>query len=212
MSLKIKPKFSCYQQEFRGLSRELSRELSQELSREPSQKPFRAREQAGVVLIMTLIILLIVTLLGTSSIQMTGLLERMSRNSSDANSAFSAAEAALRAAEASIELETSIEVYASNANGKYQMQGVGVTPRWEMPQTWSETDSIAANYSGSATQPRYIIEYVQSVLSEDDQLNLDNVGGGVGSDVTQVFRITALGGGKTTAAKVYLQSTYGKKF
>jgi type IV pilus assembly protein PilX len=169
-------------------------------------------KQSGVVLIMTLIILLIVTLLGTSSIQMTSLLERMSRNATDTSSAFSAAEAALKAAEANVELETSTMAYAANANGKYESQGVDVTPRWETATTWTAPNAITATYSGSVNPPSYIIEFVQAVRSGDDQLNLDNVGGDAGSDITQIFRITAQGKGKTTAAKIYLQSTYGKKF
>jgi type IV pilus assembly protein PilX len=50
------------------------------------------------------------------------------------------------------------------------------------------------------------------VVSAEDSLNLDNVGGDSGTDQTQVFRITALGVGKSESAKVYLQTTYGKKF
>jgi len=183
-----------------------------------------ADKQSGVVLIMTLVILLIVTLLGTSSIQMTGLLEKMSRNSSDSASAMGAAEAALRVAELVVEAEINDASYDNVTPGKFKIPGgnaATVAPRWKDPalDIWNPSNnrSIAVEYSGSnpddlSTRPRYFIERVKAVLSEEDRLNLDNVGGGTGADRTYIFRITALGMGKTKAAKVYLQGTYGKKF
>jgi type IV pilus assembly protein PilX len=172
----------------------------------------QSRNQSGVVLIITLIILLILTLLGTSSIQMTGLLERMARNTTDTNAALGAAEAGLLAAESIVEDETALTDYEANTAGKYKILGTGVTPRWQTTSTWTGGDSLATTYTGSASPPRYIIEFVKTVVSVEDSLNLDNVGGGGGTDQTQVFRITSLGVGKSAAAKVYLQSTYGKKF
>jgi type IV pilus assembly protein PilX len=184
-----------------------------------------ARQQSGVVLIMTLVILLVVTLLGTSSIQMTGILEKMSRNATDSASAMGAAEAALRAAELVVEAETGPTGYDQLAagvpvadsavdNGKYNIPANTITPRWRDAAMWQGSRSTPVAYSGSAagTQPRYFIERIKAVLSEEDRLNLDNVGGGTGADRTYIFRITALGTGKTTAAQVYLQGTYGKKF
>jgi type IV pilus assembly protein PilX len=170
------------------------------------------RKQSGVVLVITLIILLILTLLGTSSIQMTGLLERMARNTTDTNAALGAAEAGLLAAESLVEAETGLTAYEANTAGKYKILGTGVTPRWQNPATWNASDSLAATHTGSAIAPRYIIEFVTTVVSAEDSLNLDNVGGDSGTDQTQVFRITALGVGKSESAKVYLQTTYGKKF
>ena len=89
------------------------------------------RKQSGVVLVFTLIILLILTLLGTSSIQMTGLLERMARNTTDTNAALGAAEAGLLAAESLVEAETGLTAYEANTAGKYKILGTGVTPRWQ---------------------------------------------------------------------------------
>ena len=170
------------------------------------------RQQSGVVLVITLVTLLILTLLGTSSIQMTGLSERVARNSVDSNVAFRSAEAAIQVAEQVVEAETALTLYEANANGKYEAHEVGETPIWEDDTYWDGVKSVAVDYSDGYAQPLYMIEFIETVLTDEDRLNLDNVGGGVGADRTQVFRITALGTGRTESAKVLLQSTYGKKF
>ena len=172
----------------------------------------RPRHQSGVILIVTLVILLIVTLLGTSSVRVTSLLENMARNDTDTSVAFRGAEAAIIEAEAVVEDETLLTPYEANTSGKYEAEAVGVDPRWNDDVTWNGVNSVAVDYSDGSAQPQYIIEFVKTVLSEEDRLNLDNVGGGTGADRTQMFRITALGTGKTPTAKVMLQSTYGKKF
>ena len=169
-------------------------------------------KQSGVVLIITLVTLLVLTLLGTSSIQMTGLAERIARNSVDSSVAFRAAEAAIQVAEQVIEAETALTPYEANINGKYEAHSVGESPIWEDQTYWQGVKSVAVDYSDGHAQPRYVIEFVETVLTDEDRLNLDNVGGSVGADRTQVFRITALGTGRTESAKVLLQSTYGKKF
>ena len=169
-------------------------------------------QQQGVVLVVTLVTLLILTLLGTSSIQMTSLSETMARNSVDSSVALRSAEAAIQTAEAVVEAETVITAYEANADGKYEANAVGEMARWEDDANWTDTNSVAADYSDGQDQPRYMIEFVGTIVSDDDRLNLDNVAGGSGADRTQVFRVTAQGVGKTAAAKVLLQSYYGKKF
>lgn len=172
----------------------------------------RRRSQSGAILILTLIVLLVITVLGASSVQGTSLLERMARTTADTSVAFRAAEAAMIAAEKIVEDETVLTAYQTNVAGKYEAQAVGVTPRWNVDATWDGVNSVAVDYSDGVAQPLYIIEFTRSVLSEEDRLNMDNVGGETGAARTQVFRVTALGTGKTASSKVLLQSTYGKKF
>ena len=176
--------------------------------------PVKSKEQKGVVLVITLVLLLIVTLLASSSVQLSTVYGRMARNITDTTVAFRAAEAALLEAELIAETETSLTAYQANAAGKYEIVDVNSLPRWDDPDVdiWEGTNSVAVAYGDGSEQPRYIIEFVKTLLSEDDRLNLDNVGGGTGADRTQVFRIIARGKGKTDAAEVLLQSTYGKKF
>lgn len=172
----------------------------------------KPQSQSGAILILTLIILLIVTVLGTSSVRVTSLLEKIARNSTDTNVALRGAEAAIIEAEQIVENETALTAYQANTSGKYLGLGVGTTPRWKDNATWNGVNSVAADYSDGAAKPLYIIEFIKTVLADEDRLNMDNVGGGTGAARTQVFRVTALGTGKTESAKVLLQSTYGKKF
>ncbi|MFT7243118.1 MAG: type IV pilus assembly protein PilX [Candidatus Azotimanducaceae bacterium] len=181
-------------------------------------------QQKGVVLVMTLAILLIVTILGVSSVQMTSVMGRIVRNTADSDVAFRAAEAALIAAEEIVEGETALGGYQANANGKYESLTVAeeaaadangdTGARWERDVVWDGVNSIPVAYTDAeaGSEPRYIVEYVKTVLSDEDRLNLDNVGGGAGADRTIIFRITAAGQGKTEGTQVVLQSSYGKKF
>lgn len=172
------------------------------------------RKQSGVVLVMTLIILLVVTLLGVSSVQLTGLLERMARNTTDSASALASAEAALIAAEAIVEAETDTTAYTTLGNTeKYALPAVDPR-RWNDAGTWDDSSSAKADYNGITgnEKSRYIIEFIKTVNTIDDPLNLGNVGGTSSVIETEIFRITSRGIGRTDNAKVYLQSTYGKQF
>jgi len=171
-----------------------------------------SHKQSGAILILTLIILLIITVLGASSVQSVSLLEKMARNTTDTSIAFRGAEAAIIEAERVVETETALTPYQTNTSGKYELQAVGITPRWTETATWDGVNSVEIDYSDGLAKPQYIIEFEKSVLAEEDRLNMDNVGGETGSARTQMFRVTALGTGKTESAKVILQSTYGKKF
>ena len=171
-----------------------------------------SHNQSGAILILTLVVLLIITVLGASSIQSVSLLEKMARNTTDTSIAFRGAEAAILEAERVIESETALTPYQTNTGGKYELQAVGITPRWTEVATWDGVNAVEVDYSDGMAKPQYIIEFEKSVLAEEDRLNMDNVGGETGSARTQMFRLTALGRGKTESAKVVLQSTYGKKF
>jgi type IV pilus assembly protein PilX len=171
-----------------------------------------SHSQSGAILILTLIILLIITVLGTSSVQSVSLLEKMARNTTDTSIAFRGAEAAIIEAESVVESDTALTSYQTNTGGKYELQAVGITPRWTEAATWDGVKAVEVDYSDGIAKPQYIIEFDRSVLAEEDRLNMDNVGGETGSARTQMFRLTALGRGKTESAKVILQSTYGKKF
>jgi Tfp pilus assembly protein PilX len=72
------------------------------MNKYPVLQPSIAKHQAGVVLVISLIMLLALTLIGVTSSNVTGLEEKMAANSKDVNLAFQAAEAALRAAETSL--------------------------------------------------------------------------------------------------------------
>ena len=173
---------------------------------------FSPQNQKGIVLMVTLAITLVVTLLVISSVHATNNHILMSRNIKDGRVAFQAAEAGLRVAESFLSTETSLTAYQANSNGKYVERVAGEAVRWQEDATWQGGNSLAAAYSDSAEPPRYIIEFVGTVVMEEDWLNMDNVGGGTGAGRTQMFRVTAFGTGKTVAARSMIQSTYGRRF
>jgi type IV pilus assembly protein PilX len=180
----------------------------------------QVRSQSGVVLVMTLVILLVVTLLGVSSIQMTGLQERMSRNATDAAFAFGGADAALRAAEIAVEAENSLDSYTNNAStvdNKYSIEAVNSAPIWSNA-TWWDTAANGidvATYdttAGPDRVPKYLIEFIRTATPDLDITNLGNVGSTISAEETHYFRVTARGVGRTAGAKIYMQATYGKQF
>lgn len=161
--------------------------------------------------------LLILTILGVSSIETTSMQERMASNAVDTDLAFQAAESAAQDGEDYIEnnIISLVPFQASNAasNGLYTNQPYNQTPNWDQVN-WNGADVRTAEtpVSGVAEQPKYIIEFVKTVISHQDTLNLNNIGQGTGGGRTQIFRITSYGTGGTSTAHVMIQVTYGKRF
>jgi len=173
---------------------------------------FAPQKQQGMVLILSMVVMLVLTLLVTSSVRISSTQTRISRNNMDGTVAFQAAEAGLLLAEAQLAAETSLAPYQANTGGKYLERATGEVDRWQEATTWQSTNSVEGTYSDSSEPPRYIIEFVGTVVAQEEWLNMDNVGGDTGAGRTQMFRVTALGTGKTPSAKSMLQSTYGKRF
>jgi len=175
-------------------------------------------KQSGVVLFISLVMLLILTLLGVSSIQSTSLQLMMSRNARDAELAFQAAETAIIEAEAYIEtLNNTGPFEATNTDGRYDAVNNGTVNLAGFDWTNSATNArgfktAATLLTGVADQPKYFIEFWRTVVSDEDRLNLDNIGQDTGAGRTQVFRVTAHGTGGTETAEVIIRTTYGKKF
>lgn len=161
--------------------------------------------------------LLILTILGVSSVQTTTMQERMSRNALDSNLAFQAAEAAIRDGEGFIEDEINslagFDAGTAASNGYYYENDFNEVPNWYTVD-WAGANVRTAEtaVAGVAVQPKYIIEHVKTVVSDQDRLNLDNIGQDTGAGRAQIFRITSYGTGGTATARVMIQSTYGKRF
>jgi len=174
------------------------------------------KNQSGVVLFVCLVMLLLLTLLGVSSVQTTSLEQVMARNAVDANLAFQATESALRDGEDFVEGLVSTNAFdagSANANGLYDDAGPGSIPNSQSLNWENANGSRVADtaITGVSNQPRYIVERVTTVVPQTDSLNLDNIGQDAGLGRTQIFRVTARGEGGTSAARVMIQSTYGKR-
>ncbi|MDZ7684299.1 MAG: hypothetical protein U5O39_04255 [Gammaproteobacteria bacterium] len=79
--------------------------------------------------------------------------------------------------------------------------------------TWTPAVTVIdALIDSIAVQCCLIIEFIKTVASDENRLNLDNIGQGPGSGRTRIFRITAYGIGGTATARVMIQTTYGRRF
>lgn len=186
------------------------------------------QKQEGIVLFMSLVMLLLLTVLGVSSIQTTSLQQRMARNANDGNLAFQAAEVALRDGEDLLEnlnnLTTDFGVptppgdqcptFTMRVKGYYFEAAPCAVPNWKELDWTGDAGFIDStiNVTGVATQPKYIVEHVRTIIADADALNLDNIGDDIGAGQTEVFRVTARGYGVTADAQVMIQGTYGKQF
>ncbi|MDG2276343.1 MAG: PilX N-terminal domain-containing pilus assembly protein [Pseudomonadales bacterium] len=173
----------------------------------------RPKTQTGVALFISLVMLLVLTIIGISSVQTTSLEVRMTRNEHDSILAFQAAESALRDAEAVIEtLASTADFTDAGNNGFYNVADLGVEQAWQDDDIWANGNSreTETEIENVAAQPRYIIEYVASVLREANAYQLDDPYAASGGDRVEIFRITARGTGGTVNSQVTLQSNYGR--
>ncbi|MEM7363079.1 MAG: PilX N-terminal domain-containing pilus assembly protein [Pseudomonadota bacterium] len=183
--------------------------------------------QQGVALFLSLVMLLLLTILGVSSVQTTSMQERMARNARDTNLAFQSAEAALRDGEDWIETNlislAPFEAGGAEAGGLYYENDFDETSNWRAID-WDNDQACGSSTAPTGTrwgdttvpgvcvQPKYIVEHVKTVISDQDLLNLDNIGQDTGAGRAQIFRITSYGTGGSATAHVMIQATYGKRF
>lgn len=157
-------------------------------------------KQTGAVLYISLIMLLLLSIIGITGMQVTGLEEKMSGNTRDSNLAFQSAEATLRAGEQA--LTAAAPPVFNNTAGHYIFKP-GATERWETVDWTSQSESIP--YGGaqasvsSTTQPKYIIEELQSLASTMEAGNQ--------LDITY-YQVTARAVGGTDTTVTVLQSIY----
>ena len=158
------------------------------------------QRQTGIALITGLIFMVVLTLIAMAAMRTTMLEERMSGNAQDRDSAFQAAEAALRAGEQVLTGAT-LPAFASGTAYTPKIAQGTLTTYWISTHPWS-TQSVAAwQPAGTFAAPRYVIEEVGTQAA----------GGGLGIGAVAssgVYRITARGVGRSSNTIVILQSVY----
>jgi type IV pilus assembly protein PilX len=163
--------------------------------------------QQGSVLVIALILLLALTWLGVGALRQSALEENMVRNSRDRQLALLAAESALLAGERIV--AASHPTFDAQCSNGFCTQGCPSNPRWSDStlDVWNQpgrhqTASIALQ--NTPTKPQLIIEDLCEYASTSWRAS--NPGN---SDLPQrAYRITALGSGGTSTARVLLQSIY----
>jgi type IV pilus assembly protein PilX len=183
--------------------------------------------QRGMTMIVALIMLLLLTLIGVAGMRDNQLQEKMAGGTEDRDTAFQAAEAALRAGEGEIsstgtynggctpgtcyiDYSTAVPAYAPSR----LCGGVACTESayWQQYAWTTSTNSKVYAVSTSLTevgaQPRYVVEKLPSTFSAISGTINDGASAGTGVVTITDFLITARGTGRTSDAVVILQSMY----
>lgn len=181
--------------------------------------PTRPSREHGLALFPALVFLVILAMLGLAALGGSALQERMVGNTRDENVAFQAAEAALRDAEADID----VNLNSSSAFNAACTNGLCTPPStWATPVStdiaklvdWSNagnTRQYGANTGAAAlplvaAQPVYVIELLSKLAASPT--GSAGLGIGPGPKGGAVYRITALGTGARPETRVVMQSTY----
>ena len=170
------------------------------------------QSQQGAALIVSLIILLVLTIIGVQSMESSVMEERMAGNFRDKRMAFEAAEAALKAGEDFLSLQTTVPVANSTgSNGFYSFGSANIRSY----SFWSGVSTQNA-LTGLAEGPKYVIEERGELAGSVSGANtIAEVGANSkqsASDKKYGYRITARGVGGSANAVVMLQADYEKNF
>ena len=162
--------------------------------------------QHGAALLISLVFMLILSIICASALQSTTLQERMAGNARDSNSAFQAAEAALREGEKVLQ-GAALSAFNGN-NGLYkQCSGTAVECT---PPDWNVTTSTgwrtANGISGVSNAPQF---YLQELKQLDDPLAPLDAGTPV--KLITNYRITARGFGVSDRSIVVLRTIYRRE-
>lgn len=174
--------------------------------------------QHGAVLITGLLILLVLTILGVTGMSGSSLQERMSGNDRERQVAFQAAEAALRGGENFIGNPA-----ASFNSSDFSNTCVGGlcnpftpsditgdkpdTEQWLIAGNWNDASKHKkqAMTGDLVGDPKYIIEYLgKQVIAPETTITCSTTP----ANCNDIYRITAIGTGRTPTSRVMLQSIF----
>lgn len=149
------------------------------------------KAQRGVTLIVTLIFLVVLTLLGLGAARNSAMQEHMSGSTRSRELALQAAEAALKDAEQTMASWRSLAFDGSQPGlSTYVSTQSNNAIFWKDSANWASYRTPAATLNQVAQQPRYRIEKMPGVGTEER------------------YRVTARGVGREAAAVVVVQALY----
>lgn len=187
--------------------------------------------QSGSTLIVSLILLLVVTLIGIGGMKTTVVEEKMSGSYRDHYMGFESAEQALLEGERFVEsTEFNFTHYSSNCTNGLCFKGTwdssnpnavcqvdssdsDVWVKTSDSNIWksSNTRTVSKGLLGVSRAPQYIVEFLcHAPISLATNLTPYVESSGWQAEYGLLFRITALGTGGSSNARVMLQSTYLK--
>jgi len=158
-----------------------------------------SNKQSGVVLIISLIMLLLLTIIGVTSMQVTGLEEKMAGNFRDQNVAFQAAESTLKEAEIFLLNNPIDATIYDGTNGLLNFSDS--EPANFFTHGWTGSDSATTipgygNNFSLAEDPRYIIKKVSQTPATATE------------PVKTYFKITARAKGANADTQIILQEYF----
>ncbi len=164
-------------------------------------KTFYTNTQRGLALPVGLMMLAMLTVLGVSSMQTTNLQSRMANNVQLQDSAFQAAEAALRFGETRV--LNSPGTFGSTAGWYSENSG---PDNAFVDLNWNNTDSAEfTGWSGSDPKPRFFVEE-QPDLPSNSQSSMKIVGYGQSKSTEKTYRIVSRGWSQDGQTSVILES------
>lgn len=180
---------------------------------------FSKHSQTGAILIIGLILLFALTLIGVGAMSSNLLQLRMAANMSDVNTAFNAADTALRARQRWLARVNTVPVERNNCSGQANCIALRswLGANWwqkvsNQQLSWWRINAMEYGAAGNkdlnsvSEDPRTIMEYVS--ISHD----MKNIGETQQKSGIKFYRITAYGVGETDVSKVILQQTISKRF
>ena len=164
------------------------------------------KSQSGAVLLVSLIFLLLLTILGLSAIQSSTLQERMAGNARDVNTAFQAAEAAMREAEEFLQ-KASLPSFDGN-DGLYQVcadtdstDAECLSPDWAVFNSsgWVTLSGVTDVFR----QPEFYVQKYTSFYDPQGDLASDAV-----PEKIDIYKVISRGFGLSDKSMVALETTY----
>lgn len=158
----------------------------------PSSRSGTPFAQRGITLVMSLIFLVALTILGLTAARNHILQEHMAGNTRSRDLALQAAEAAIKDAEQALPTWRSLAFDGSEAGlGTYDATLANDAAYWKTAANWSSYRTPATALNQVAEQPRYRVEKMTDVGTEER------------------YRITARGVGREASAVVVVQVVVG---
>lgn len=158
-----------------------------------------ARREDGAAMVIALVMLLVLTLLATASARMTLLEERITGNTQDRNVAFQAAEAGLRAGEATLQVNV-LPPFDGNAEGRFEAAAPGADPVWESVD-WNDEDDVLVRDDLGETPVSFVVEELPPIPGVSFRFPPE-------VDDETYYRVTSRGVGIGGNATVTLQTTF----
>lgn len=168
--------------------------------------PTLPRCQNGAALLVGLLLLLVLSLLGVTAMQASTVQERLAGNTRDLNTAFQAAEAALREGESLLMLATVPNPVGANGWYRFDMAG---KPHWRTREQWESPSFVSLEYAGIAEDwglaraPRFAFEELPPI---PDPGSAAEAGAALPDEAA--YRVSAVGYGGSAQTVVVLQTTY----